>query len=328
MPEAFRERPGHVVAEAERNTGSPNDAELGDLYGVFTATRRENTVRIFVDFLKRHAVLTYFVLTLLISWGGLLLIIGVGGFLGTEAAPAERMPLLILGMLLGPSIAGLLLTGLVHGRLGFRELLSRLRHWRVAAGWYMIAILTAPGLVAAALLLLSRLSPAYIPGIVTSSDKGALLISGLVAGILVGIFEELGWTGFAIPRLRLRHGVLATGLIVGLVWGLWHMPLFLASARTSQSVPPVIKLAVLLFTFLPAFRVLMVWVYDRTGSLLVAMLMHVGQTATTMIFMISAADIPTVVSHMAYPAALWLIVAAIALANGGLSRQQLARRAA
>ena len=106
------------------------------------------------------------------------------------------------------------------------------------------------------------------------------------------------------------------------------MPLFLTSARTSESVPPVLKLAVLLFSFLPAFRVLMVWVYDRTGSLPIAMLMHVGQTATALIFMISAADIPTVVSNMVYTTALWLIVAAVALANGGLSRQPLPRGAA
>ena len=268
-------------------------------------------------FIKRQPVLTYFVLTLAISWVSLLLIMGVGGILGTTAVPKEREPLVYLGMLLGPSIAGLLLTGLVHGRLGFRELLSRLRHWQVGAGWYVIAILTSPGLVAAALLLLSLFSPAFVPGILTSSDKVTLLVSGLVAGILVGIFEELGWTGFAIPQLRLRYGVLATGLIVGLVWGLWHMPLFIASARASQSVPPLLKLAVLLFTHLPAFRVLMVWVYYRTGSLLVAMLMHMSQTATALILEIPEADTPTVVVDLVYAVALWLFVALVARANRG-----------
>jgi membrane protease YdiL (CAAX protease family) len=268
-------------------------------------------------FVKRQPVLIYFVLTLVISWGSLLLIMGVGGILGTTTVPTERMPFLYLGMLLGPSISGLLLTGLVHGQLGFRELLSRLRRWQVGAGWYVIAILTSPGLVAAALLLLSLFSPAFVPGILTSSDKVTLLVSGLVAGILVGIFEELGWTGFAIPWLRLRYGVLATGLIVGLVWGLWHMPLFIASARASQSIPPLLKLAVLLFSFLPAFRVLMVWVYDRTGSLLVAMLMHMSQTATALIFAIPEADTPTVVTNLVYTAALWLFVALVARANRG-----------
>ena len=268
-------------------------------------------------FVKRKPVLAYFVLTLIISWGSLLLIMGVGGILGTTAVPTERMPLLYLGMLLGPSLSGLLMIGLVYGRLGIRELLLRLRHWHVGVGWYVIAILTSPGLLAATLLLLSLCSPTFVPGILTSSDKATLLVSGLVAGILVGIFEELGWTGFAIPRLRLRYGVLTTGLIVGLVWGLWHMPLFIASANASQSVPPLLKLAVLLFSFLPAFRVLMVWVYDRTGSLLVVMLMHMSQTATALIFAIPAEDTPTVVSDLVYAVALWLFVALVARDSRG-----------
>jgi len=272
---------------------------------------------IYNNLIKRKPVLTYFVLTLIISWASLLLIMGGGGIMGTKPVPTGRMPLLILGMLLGTSISGLLLTGLMYGRPGFHEMFSKLRRWRVGAGWYGIAILTSPGLVAAALLLLSLFSPEFKPGILTSGNKITLLVSGLMAGILVGLFEELGWTGFAVPRLRLRYGILATGLIVGIVWGLWHMPLFVASARASQSVPPLFKLAVLLFSFLPPFRVLMVWVYDRTGSLLVAMLMHMSQTATSLIFSISDADTPTVVSDLVYAVALWLFVALIACANRG-----------
>jgi len=268
-------------------------------------------------FLKRHSVLIYFVLTLVISWGCLLLIMGPGGFIGVADVPADRIPLLFPGMFLGPTIAGLLMTGLVHGRSGLGELLARLRHWRVGAIWYGIAILTAPALVAGASLVLSPSSPGYVPGIVTSSDRMTLLVSGLVVGALVGIFEELGWFGFAIPRLRLCFGTLATGLIVGLVWGLWHLPLFTFSARSSQIIPPVLTLAVMLFSFLPAFRVLMVWVYDRTGSLLVAMLMHLSQTATTYIFAIPATADETVVHDLVYTAGLWIFIALISLVNRG-----------
>src|SRR4030067_33659 len=68
---------------------------------------------------------------------------------------------------------------------------------------------------------LSLPSPVFLPGIFVSDDKASLLLSGITAGIMVGIFEELGWTGFAIPTLRLRYGVLTTGLIVGFLWGAW-----------------------------------------------------------------------------------------------------------
>jgi membrane protease YdiL (CAAX protease family) len=87
--------------------------------------------------------------------------------------------------------------------------------WRVGARWYALALLTAPPLFAAVSLALSLLSPEFLPGILTTSDKAALLLFGIGYGLIGGGFlEELGWTGFAVPRMRLRHGVLATGLIV------------------------------------------------------------------------------------------------------------------
>jgi membrane protease YdiL (CAAX protease family) len=81
---------------------------------------------------------------------------------------------------------------------------------------------------------------------------------GIIAGVMTGVFEELGWTGFAVPRLRLRHGVVATGLIVGLLWGAWHFPLF-SGGDLSGAVPRAVFLPVQLFSFLPAYRVLIVW---------------------------------------------------------------------
>ena len=182
-------------------------------------------------------------------------------------------PVVYLAMLAGPSVAGILMTGLVSGRAGFRELLARLLKWRVGGRWYAVALLTAPLLVTAVSLALSLLSPEFLPAIFTTDDKAPLLLSGLAAGLMVGIFEELGWTGFAIPRLRLRYGVLTTGLIVGLLWGAWHFLLFWEPGSFSGALPLALLL-VRLFSWLPAYRVLMVWVYDRTGSLLVAMLMH------------------------------------------------------
>jgi hypothetical protein len=71
-----------------------------------------------------------------------------------------------------------------------------------------------------------------------------------------------------------------------------------------------------LFSFLPAFRVLMVWVYDRTGSLLLAMLMHASQVVCTLILApLVIAGLPLVTSNLVFAAALWVVVAAVALAN-------------
>ena len=146
----------------------------------------------------------------------------------------------------------------------------------MGARWYAVALLTAPLLVTAVLLALSLTSPEFLPGIFTTDDKATLLLFGIGGGLTAGIFEELGWTGFAMPRMRLRYGVLATGLIVGLLWGAWH---FLCSSGQAALPPeaPAGPLPARAPLLRPAgLRVLMVWVYDRTGSLLVAMLMHVS----------------------------------------------------
>lgn len=268
--------------------------------------------------IKRHPVLTYFALTFAISWGGIFMVIGPGGILGTKEVSEGLMPFVYLATLLGPSVAGILLTGLVDGRAGFRELLPRLLRWRVGARWYAVALLTAPLLITATLFVLSLTSPVFLPVIVTTDDKVSLLLTGIVMGLVVGFFEELGWTGFAVPMLRLRYGVLTTGLIVGLLWGAWHFPLFSGSVSSSGALPPALYLSVLLFSFLPAYRVLIVWVYDRTGSLLVAMLMHAPLSASQLILIPPAiSGVQFVTYDLVFTAALWVFVAAVAVANRG-----------
>jgi membrane protease YdiL (CAAX protease family) len=202
--------------------------------------------------------------------------------------------------------------------------------WRVGGRWYAVALLTAPLSVTTALLALSLSSPEFLPAIFTSDDKAALLLIGIFAGLMVGIFEELGWTGFAIPRLRLRYGVLSTGLILGLLWGAWHFPLFFwGSGVTSGALPPALYLLVLLFTWLPAYRVLMVWVYDRTESLLVTILMHVSLVASNAILVLplALAGVAGVTYDLVWAATLWVLVGAVAVSNGGhLTRRPPFRR--
>ncbi len=287
-------------------------------------------------FIKRHPVATYFALAFAVSWGGVLLVIGgPEGIPGTREELETLLPYAIVAMLAGPSVAGIVLTGLVHGRAGLRGLLSRLLGWRVGARWYAVALLIAPILFTAVLLALSLTSPEFLPGIFTTDDKATLLLYGIAAGLMVGIFEELGWTGFAVPGLRLRYGVVTTGLIVGVLWGAWHILTngVWASGPTSGTLSPALFLPVYLFTFLigqlPAFRVLMVWVYDRTGSLLVAMLMHASLTASTFILgPLAISGVALLIYSLALAATWWIVVASVAVAGGHLSRQALRRRVA
>ena len=237
-------------------------------------------------FIAKYSVAIFFALTFAISWGGALLAIGGGGAMrGTTPASDPRFAYAVMAMLVGPSVTGILLTWLVSGRRGLREYLSRLLRWRVGAMWYAVALLTAPILMLATLLALSATSPAFLPGIFTSQDTTSLLLISLAVGLSAGLFEELGWTGFAIPTLRRSYGVLSTGLIVGIVWSAWHLlPQVWSSRAAAGDLTMSVYLAAtavgVFVGYLTAFRILMVWVYELTESLLLGMLMHVSFTAS------------------------------------------------
>jgi uncharacterized protein len=181
---------------------------------------------------------------------------------------------------------------------------------------------------------MSPISPAFLPGIFASEAKVSFVLMGIVVGLIVGTFEELGWTGFAVPTLlKLRYGVLDSRLIVGVLWGAWHIlgNDIWASVATAGGFPPVLFAIsvglVLIVGQLPAYRVLMVWVYELTGSLLLAMLMHASFAACT--FILGPLAGPGAMSGayllayvVASAAATWVVVGVVAVAQGGHLRRQ------
>lgn len=263
--------------------------------------------------IQAHPALSYFVLTFAISWGGILTIIGPGNILGTKEEFERLFPICVPVLVLGPSVAGILLTGLVAGRPGLREFRSRLLKWRVGVRWYATAILVAPLYFTATGLAFAAFSPEFLPGIFTADDKASLLLRGMAVALVAGIVEELGWTGFAVPTLRRRYGPVATGLIVGVLWGVWHFlpKVWGAAAHDLVAYMP----ADLLFAAvgLTGFRILMVWLYDRTGSLLLAILMHMGLTASTLILQPLVTGEPLLEIGLVLTAVPWVLVAAVAV---------------
>jgi CAAX protease family protein len=286
-------------------------------------------------FVTRHPVPVYFAATFAISWGAALAAIGgSGGMRGTTPASDPRFAYALIAMLAGPSVTGILLTMLVYGRTGLLELRSRMLKWRVAVAWYAVALSTAPVLMTATLLALSFTSPAFLPGIVTSDQAASILQIGLAVGLSAGVFEELGWTGFATPTLRRRYRVAATGLIVGIWWSAWHL---LPNVWSSRAASGELSISVFLAStaigvfvgYLTAFRVLMVWVYEHTESALVAMLMHASFTASLLILNpVGLSGTHLVVYSFALAAAVWFVVAVVAVANRQRRSQASVRRRA
>ena len=250
--------------------------------------------------------------------------------LGTTPGSDPRFAYAVMAMLVGPSVTGLLMTALVSGRSGLREYLSRLSTSRVGAVWYAVALLTAPVIMLATLVALSSISPAFLPGILTTDDRTSLVLVSLAVGLSAGVLEELGWTGFAIPQLRQRYGVVATGLIVGILWTAWHLfpNVWAARAAAGDLTMPLYYTATVAGWFvgyLTAFRVLMVWCYDRTHGVFVAILMHVSLTTSLLTLTpLGIAGAPLQIFSFTFAAALWMAVGAVVLR----SRTQVERRPA
>jgi CAAX protease family protein len=271
------------------------------------------------NFIKRQPVLSYYLLVFAISWGGILVLIGGPGHIPGTKQQAEKLfvPALLI-MFAGPFISGILMNLLIDGKEGLRNLLSRFLRWRTEGRWYAIAIFTGPILVATLLFGLSLFNHEFLPGIVTAKDKIGLMIFGVAWGVIGGgLFEETGWTGFAVHQLRKQYSILSTGVIVGILWGIWHfMIAFWASnylAAPDSWTMFVASFVAFYLLALPAYRVLLVLVYDQTGSLPVIMLMHAFLSASTLILQPSSSGEIAFVWNLMLGIILWMIIATIAV---------------
>lgn len=278
---------------------------------------------------ERYPVATYFLITFLISWGGSVLFLGGADQITSGPSNAPFLPVYLITVG-GPFITGVLLTGICDGKQGYHELLSRLFKWRVPVRWYAFALLIAPLSVFATLYALSLISPVFMPGIFSlgdnpiassfglmGSDKVTLTFFVLMIGLFNGFVEELGWTGFATHRLKLNQNLFAIGTNLGILWGLWHMlSNYIGSAAGAGSVPLPLYMTLLLFCFLPPFRILMVWVYKYTESLFLAVLIHASLDVSWILSMpVSITGKERVFWYALWAGVLWSIVAIISIVS-------------
>ena len=227
------------------------------------------------SYISEYPVATFFALTFFISWGAILILFG------QEAIPAtvELQEKIGMAILLGPTITCLLLISVFEGVKGLHNLIARLFNWRANVKWYAIALLTAPLSTLLCVFTLPFFTSNYPPAILTADETSSLLLLGVVGGLTIGLMEELGWTGFAIPRLLQKFSIITTGITVGAIWGLWHFILFWEDDSFSN-VHAFLLLLARLFAWLPAYRILMVWVYENSQSLLIVILMHASLVAS------------------------------------------------
>jgi membrane protease YdiL (CAAX protease family) len=199
--------------------------------------------------LRRHQLVAFFGLAFAGFWAALPL-----------AAVSPTVPVFIATFV--PATAALLVTAAVDGRAGVRALLAKVGVCRLGAGWYAAAV-GLPALVG-----LGAIAVATALGDQSAREFGAFSVMSLLY-FAFAFGEELGWRGYALPRLLERNTPIVAGLRLGAIWFVWHLPLFLPGMLFA-GVPVVATGAVFL-----ALSVVYTWLYLHTrGSVLIASLLH------------------------------------------------------
>jgi membrane protease YdiL (CAAX protease family) len=258
---------------------------------------------------KRHPVASFFVLAYAITWLAWLPdILGYRGGLGQALMMIAQF---------GPALAAL---GLVrYTGASMRGWLRGIVRWRVPPWWYAVAVGLPVALIAlqGAIfgLLGYPLDLASVPGRLIN-----FLPSAIVLALIAGLGEEPGWRGFALPRLETRYAPVLATTLLGFFWAMWHLPLVFVDPRFSHgftSVAPQILLALLTIFFYAFFYT---WVYNRTQSVLLCMLLHGSFNAAIGLLPASLAVLQEgtyVALLVVQVVTLLMAVAVLAVATGG-----------
>lgn len=259
--------------------------------------------------IRRQPLAAFFVLAYILSWLG---------FIPQAAAargllPGNNILFDILGAA-GPTFAAILVLVALHGRRGPDPLFARLAIWRVHPAWYVVAVLGGAVLVVATLALTALFGP--LPADLFASFPLGALPGAFLFAAVVAVWEELGWRGFALPRLQARYDALAAGLILGLIWALWHLPLFFNPTLDFSLAWLPIYVANLSLS-----AVIYTWLFNNTrGSVLLATLYHASENIFIRWPLASGLDLG---QHLLFRLVVSVIVVALLVAIYG--RRHLAR---
>ena len=233
--------------------------------------------------IARFPVLSFFSLAFGLSWFFWMPYILSDHGLGLEPdikIPGGHAGGQLLGVLpgayVGPLGAAFIVTSLTEGRAGLRRWARRLTHWRVGWKWFFAVLLTVPAVILVAPLALPKTwGHISTPSLMVAVAYIPLLIMQFLT---TATAEEPGWRDFALPRLQDRFGPVIGTVVLGVLWGAWHLPLFL----TEWGGPNVTwHLPILFVVGCVPMSFVMTWVFNRTRqSVPLIMLLHAGINTT------------------------------------------------
>jgi uncharacterized protein len=215
--------------------------------------------------MRKYPLTRFYILAFGISWLGMISI--VLSSRGIAPFDSPYFQFLSIFYVVGPALAAVIVSQVAHGKTGIRDLLKGLIRWRVGLIWYIVAVLSPVVLLTVAQVVTKMLG-LTVTIAMPQVNLSPYVIFGFGVSFFANTCEEIGWRGFALPRLQKRYNALLATLIVGTLWGLWHLPLiFLAG---SMSEYPFVW-----FISIVADAFMYTWIYNSTkGSILLVALFH------------------------------------------------------
>ena len=221
----------------------------------------------------------------------------------------------------GPTLSALLILAITSGKPGVLRLLSSYVHWRVDVQWYLVAVMGVTVLILLSYTVAPRAFAEFV------APDWSLVSLWLISFVRVLFFppagpllEEGGWRGFALPRLQRLHGPLIGTLILGALWGLWHLQLLvgpLAMTRPRASFVSVVVTFVLFTIGVTGLSVIMTWIFNNCGgSVLLAVLAHAAFDGSPFAFdalFRSASEYYEIVSFQSMGIAIVFSIAALVI---------------
>jgi membrane protease YdiL (CAAX protease family) len=232
--------------------------------------------------IKKYALAIFFLLAYLFTWSNWL-----PQALASRGMPSTQVPgFLTLLAGYGPALAAIIVACLAYGRQGLSKLFGRLLHWKVGIQWYLLALLL-PVFITVLALSINNLTGGTPPDFSaiafpfgppeTPLWQKVLILSLVFILGFDGLGEEIGWRGFALPRLLERYSPLFSSLILGALWAVWHFPYALTEGTFLSQVP-----LHWFFINLLAISITYTWIFIHTqGSLLPVLLFHAAGNTTS-----------------------------------------------
>jgi membrane protease YdiL (CAAX protease family) len=215
----------------------------------------------------------------------------------------------LIGMVHAPTIAAMIVAFNDQGFLGIQNLFRQLKYWRFNWKWYLRALLVFPLSILAALLLMSIFSQSYTP---------ALSMSVLAFGVLFSaLWEEIGWTGYATPRMLERFSPLKIGLLLGVIHTFWHLAAdYWGAGAFFGNFYRYAMHFLLWLVGLTILRIVIIWIYIRTNSLVLGWLTHFSYTGGQLLFVpLAFTAVETLLWNFTFVLVLLFVMAVLFITN-------------